>query len=66
MELSAVCQFKWKALQSWCEKEKSTSFSLMHRIHPAYVSENYQRLVETIDGVTLVVVIDFNGWVHLI
>ena len=59
MERSKICRFKWQALQWWCRRVNTLSFTLKHRIHPLYMDERHRKLHKVIDGVALATAVDF-------
>ncbi|CDS40123.1 Glycosyl transferase family 8 [Echinococcus multilocularis] len=57
-----LCQSRWQVFTPWCDDSKHFLFTLDHRIHPLYVSQDHSKLVENSNHVTLAVALDINNF----
>ncbi|KAL5962445.1 LARGE xylosyl and glucuronyltransferase 2 [Taenia solium] len=62
MSPTKLCLSKWQVFSPWCDNSKQFIFTLDHRIHPLYVSQDHKKLTENSNDVTLAISLSTNNF----
>ncbi|VDK23231.1 unnamed protein product [Taenia asiatica] len=62
MSPTKLCLSKWQIFSPWCDNSKQFVFTIDHRLHPLYVSQDHKKLMENSCNVTLAVSLDINNF----